>query len=738
MTRALRVAGLVVVMAALAAAGWMLMCTTFMIHDDEGYVLIGLRNFSEHGRLYDGVFTQYGPVPFLYYDALHRVLDVPIGSWLGRVAATLHWLGAALGAALIAWRLSGRYWTATVTLVAVFGYLWQMTWEPVHPGGLIAVIIALALAGTLALWSRGRQQFALVLLGVTGAVLFFIKINVGLLWCCAAGAFLLLETDVLRGRGAWLAAAGFAVLPFVLMRPLLGEAWVWKFAIMFAAVASALCLPFHPTHAPAVSWRGWLRVGAGFAGTAVVIVVATLTHGTSASALWQGVFLDPLRHPVNFHLGFTWLNLSWAMLTLGLVPGALWCLRPAWRPALRDTISGIRLLTLAVFLWRWDAWVSIEGLGALVRIGLPLLPSFVVPLNEISPQGPSWTMRRLAALVGAAQVLHTYPVAGSQMAWGSFLLVPLFAAGLVESAVHLGRRLQRTWVGGAVAALALVASGAQGWLLYDQGAQRWEASRPLNVPGAEFLRPQENVRYALRILAANAKLHADVLFSRPGMFGFNLWTDVPTPTLRNATHWFWLLSTTEQQAIIDRLKASKRPVVISSRPLLDLLRAEIGVRVTGPLNDYINREYRPLFTVTGYEFLVPQGAPAVPFFVAQNFRAPDAPSLIAVNLAAQGAVSRIVLRDVRMPAQRLESWDRNNCQVTLQNIDANGRTHGPAQTAAWPLRIEGLQQLRLYHRSSLPSDRPELELVFLDAAGNLLFEACYDLGASVSLPPAGG
>jgi hypothetical protein len=40
------------------------MDTNFMIHDDEGYVLIGVKNFSERGRLYDEVFTQYGPAPF--------------------------------------------------------------------------------------------------------------------------------------------------------------------------------------------------------------------------------------------------------------------------------------------------------------------------------------------------------------------------------------------------------------------------------------------------------------------------------------------------------------------------------------------------------------------------------------------------------------------------------------------------------------------------------------------------
>ena len=90
MMRHLRMPGLVLLAALLALAGWLLMCTTFMIHDDEGYVLLGLRNFSAHGRLYDEVFTQYGPAPFFYYDAVHRLLDLPINNLLGRVMALLH------------------------------------------------------------------------------------------------------------------------------------------------------------------------------------------------------------------------------------------------------------------------------------------------------------------------------------------------------------------------------------------------------------------------------------------------------------------------------------------------------------------------------------------------------------------------------------------------------------------------------------------------------------------------
>src|SRR5690242_12057806 len=143
----LRIPVLVALAGMLTFTGWLLMGTNFMIHDDEGYVLLGLKNFSEHGHLYDEVFTQYGPALFLYYDLLHRLFDWPITNLFGRTITLVHWVGIAFMAGLLAWRLSRRYWTAAFTIVAVFGLLWQMTWEPPHPGGLIALIAG---AGLLA------------------------------------------------------------------------------------------------------------------------------------------------------------------------------------------------------------------------------------------------------------------------------------------------------------------------------------------------------------------------------------------------------------------------------------------------------------------------------------------------------------------------------------------------------------------------------------------------------------
>jgi len=734
----LRVPGLLVLAAGLTVAGWLLMSTNFMIHDDEGYVLIGLKNFSAHGGLYDTVFTQYGPAPFLYYEGWQRLLDWPVTNLFGRTLTLVHWIIAAFAAGLIAWRLSQRYWTALFTLVAVFGYLWQMTWEPPHPGGLIALIIAVGLAGAVEALARGRTAVATLVLGVAGAALLLTKINVGLLWVSAVGAFLLLGS---MRRGAWLAGAGLAVLPFILMRPLLGESWVLDFAVMFAVAGAAVCALVTPETMPALRRRDWLAGIGGFAGLGTVIICAILLQGTSARGLLQGVLLDPLRHPVNFHFGFPWPPVAWILLGAAVLATALWLGRPALRGPLADGVAGLRLVALGCFAWQAEAWLTVRGPGQVISLVLPLTPLFLLPLGPV----PAGDRRRwaaaLVALVGLGQVLHAYPVAGTQLAWGSFLLLPLFVSGLADAAAHLARRVQRPWTEFAVAAIALATAGWQTNLLLQQGWERWTHSDPLELPGAESLRPQENVRYALRILTANAGLHADLLFSRPGMFSFNLWSGVPTPTLRNATHWFWLLSPDEQQAIIARLQAEPRTAIISSRPLINFLDEQMHMTITGPLNDHIRQHYRQLFSVSGYDFLVPRDSRAAPFYVAQNFESSAGatgvePHLITVNVAIRATVARIVLRDVRNPAMDLATWSADNSRVTLGRINALGQTAGEPPPCAWPLQIDGLRQLRLYHRVPVPAGRPAQQLVFLDAAGHPLFEACYDDPPSVSAPPA--
>src|SRR4051812_18072615 len=79
--------------AVLAIAAGSLLFTTFMVYDDEGYVLFSLQNFTRHGGLYEQVYSQYGPFFFLFNQVLHLGgLGLDFTNTTARVLTGFYWL----------------------------------------------------------------------------------------------------------------------------------------------------------------------------------------------------------------------------------------------------------------------------------------------------------------------------------------------------------------------------------------------------------------------------------------------------------------------------------------------------------------------------------------------------------------------------------------------------------------------------------------------------------------------
>ena len=98
------------------AAGTLLF-STFMIYDDEGYVLFSLKNFAESGGLYERVYSQYGPFFFVFNQALHFA-GLQFTNTDGRLLTFACWLGAAGLCAALVWRSTRSHAATTFTLGA--------------------------------------------------------------------------------------------------------------------------------------------------------------------------------------------------------------------------------------------------------------------------------------------------------------------------------------------------------------------------------------------------------------------------------------------------------------------------------------------------------------------------------------------------------------------------------------------------------------------------------------------
>ena len=101
-------------------------------------------------------------------------------------------------------------------------------------------------------------------------------------------------------------------------------------------------------------------------------------------------------------------------------------------------------------------------------------------------------------------------------------------------------------------------------------------------------------------------LHANTVFSYPGMFSFNIWTDKPTSTVANTTYWFSLLSLTQQQKVIEKLKEDPRACVIMNRLHLHYLY-DFNFVPESPLKDYLFRDFTPAIRIGNYDLWVKRG-----------------------------------------------------------------------------------------------------------------------------------
>jgi hypothetical protein len=729
--------------AAFLVTAHLLVNGTLMLYDDEGYILQSYRIFVAGGRLYDEVFTQYGPWPYLYHWLASLGSAEALTHTFGRALTVWHWTLSALLTGIIAWQVTGRQTAATGAALLAFGYLGSMTHEPSHPGSLICALLALAVSISLSCQSTVRWRWLGATGGITAALL-LTKINVGLFFIAGIGAAALLFTAWPERWRPWThgtAVAGLLILPWGLMAGRLTDGWVLIFACLFSLAAAGVwwILPIAVRDRPVVPPAVWPGTLVAFGGTLLLIGVFPLLRGTSVSALLHGVLTTPLRMPAHFVLG-----LSWPAWMLPLVIGCGLLTAQAGRELRRTgeisrmtatIVHAVRTGALLLLLLHVRTWLTNPGWAWFLMLCLPLTPIFLIRAQVAASPATGRSLAWLA-LLALPQVLHAYPVAGSQKAWGTFLLLPLFVAGWTDTWGCLTERAKGLprMVAGFGHALLPLAGALQLGLLLQTGWIFHRSSQPLGLPGAESLRPPAQTRLALRTLTLNAALHADVLFSRPGMFSYNLWSGVPTPTAQNATHWFWLLDEPAQQAIVARLRETPRAAVITSQ-LLDEFLGTINVPMTGLLQDHLLTQYRLLFSLptTRLNFWVPHASRAVPFgrvdvlLPAATQSSPGIPLLLQTNVALDGELRSVTLRTIEPPWTDQAVFGPQNSRLVLEPITPQGESIGAAIELPLSTPVRGLFRLSLYlaHRP-VCLDRPtELVLTGIDPTGKTLSESLF-------------
>ena len=542
------------------AFAWTFVYTGFRPYDDEGYLMISVQEFLNGKRLYDDVFTQYGPFYYFSYGLYHSRAFAGLSHDSVRLATALVWLATAAGCALLATRVAGK--AVAAGAVAAFALtmviLKTLANEPGHPQELCILLTVLVLLTTTLANAGGRVLPSV--LGALVAALAMTKINVGVF--AAAGVLLALLASERGNRllraAAFLVATGVVVLPLVLMRDYL-TSWglaccIFVDAAMLPMVAIAIAgpVPAQPT-AKMVPW---------FLGSLAFVIVtlatAILAMGTTPKALWHGLYLQPMQFARVYSSPPAGLTNQAAALT---VPGMVIGLAYAWG-IFRSPLL-IRWLKIAYLVSLLVLMIALRGrhLDLLLFYGLPWAWLVLAIEPSVNSEGLPVSMptsRMTLGLFTPLMVLQAYPVAGSQV---HLAMVPLLVGASVCGADFLRSLDTQSWprrIG--VVVVCLLSLASLGGATYIS-VKAYIASEPLGLPGASRVRLEAEHAATYRWLAERLHEDCDTFVTLPGLNSLYFWADKPPPTALNATV-TTLLTDAQQSEVVAALDLHPRVMAV--------------------------------------------------------------------------------------------------------------------------------------------------------------------------------
>lgn len=600
------------------------MFTGFRSYDDEGYMLTALKGFVNHGHLYDDVFSQYGPFYYEAWGGLFSAFGIPVTLDGGRAVTMVAWIVSSLAVGMATMRIAGSLLLGLGAQVLVFSALGVAANEPMHPGGIICLLVAAVVV--VSCFVRDRvSPYAMATLGGVLAALVLVKINVGFFAVAAVAFACVVSYPALSGR-RWLrivAEIALVAIPVLLMLSKFDEGWARHYAVHVAAAALALVIVLRAREDGRRSSEELAWLLGGFALVFVFVCVAILAAGTSFDGLLEGIVRQPLRQADAFTIP---LQLSRQVYTLDLLAlagaAAYWYASrrrqgppgPTWTAV--TSVLGIGV-GLAMAL-------SVNGKLVFVDVSFPgfqfgmLAFAWVALLAAPGEDRPAVSFARLLLpLLAVLQALHAFPVAGSQTLWSTFLLIPVgalcVANGVRGLAAVLDEEAERRALGafGALAALGLTLFVANTYLRqpYDNNRAAFASGIHLDLPGAESVRLGQGEVDLYRQVSAAIDRNCDSLLMLPGMDSFYVWTELEPPSY-TATGWPTLFDDAHQRRVIDDTASIEGLCLLRNFPLADGWGG--GTIPPGPLVSYLERGFQPLAKFGDYELLRREGAAGAP------------------------------------------------------------------------------------------------------------------------------
>jgi hypothetical protein len=590
------------------------------LHEDEAYMLTTLKSFMHHGHLYDRVFSQYGPFYSEFWAGVFSLFGIPETHDAARAITTCVWVGSTLGLGLALLRITRSVFLGIAVQVLSFSALGVLTAEPLHPGGLICMLLVAIVLVAAFVTERPAQLLAAALGALVGALV-LTKINVGgfALLSLALTCTVVYPT---LARLRWPRAVVevvFVVVPLAVTASKWGQGWAWHFGVhvSIAALAVVIALRARRTDQRADGELWW--IAGGFLVLAVLICAAILGAGTSLGGLVDGVVTQPLRQGEAFTVPFVLSPRIWAFDAIGLAGAlAFWGLARSGAPV----SAAVRSFAAAA-----SVMVGVEMALTLVGKTLPANPLDLagVPVSLlafvwVALVPPASGERRvgfavlLLPVLAVLQPLHAFPVAGSQVFWGTFLLVGVAAICVANGVRSLfagmaaGREREITFALATAVAIVIAAFAVNATLREGLVRVRGEyhAAVPLDLPGATDVRVTEAEAVAFRAITAAIDRECPASFmTEPGMMNFYIWTEKEPPTGMNATAWMTLFDDHQEQQVVEETSSIEGLCLLRNTAIAEYWSS--GPVPPGPLVENLKQGFRPIATFGDYELLKREG-----------------------------------------------------------------------------------------------------------------------------------
>jgi hypothetical protein len=603
--------GLLLVAATLLAVPFVLFSTFSGMswYDDEGTLLVGFRSLLDGHRMYDDIFSLYGPLYNAVYGLVYVVLGIPLTHTAGRLIAAALWLSYTAGFAVFCHRLTRSM--ATMLFGYLLGLVWlaQLVESPGHPEEICLLLLATVLLLACSI-ERVPNAAALTGIGTAVAGLALVKINMG----AYVGGGLVLALLRVTAPTAWTRIAiavmtiALLLLPFAVQALLFDFRWVRLYSLFSAlAIGAALLVYLNIPQQAILRSRDWWIIALAGILTCLVVIGGMMVAGSSAHAILNAALLQNAHFIRNWYEPL-YVRPQGMLAAIASILTALAYRMSGSRPHMRDyrdlgilaLKSGFVLLGVVLLHPERLALGVYASPSTVFRILVPFCWLLMVPIGI---QRQHVLARGVAGLIGAIMSLYPFPVAGDdQINIGTLLpviMVPVLAHDVLTVLYRHegGRRL----LASRSAFLAVMAALIIGAAFTLRSARAYWHNVPLGLPGTSLIRVDQKQAGDLRWVTAELSSCVSS-YSMPGLLSFAFWTGHALPTTLNINDVLAFIRPAQQQSIVEGLSHQSGLCVVYNPEYLQVFdRGQI--ETDPPLLHYLHTEFVPTAERDGYIIL---------------------------------------------------------------------------------------------------------------------------------------